>query len=212
MATVKSTDMSGEEIAVLLTEFELQKWIIDCEQRTCDTNKKKIAAWESIANKVNAVSVHPRTVAQLKIKLKNVKSKAKAKHAAIKKSSNVTGGGPPPKLSMTDAEEKVAAMYRQSSSWAGIPGGATSSPVINSAPPTWPNDVSNSENTLDDVVEALPFSPPPAKKRKTLIELQMEALETQIEANNETIRTMREVRACLPILLGNGKITKTLFD
>lgn len=220
----KSPEMTDEEIAILIHEFEIRKPILDCDIRTCDTNRKKGQAWQEIKAKVDAISICSRSVKQLKIKLKNIKSRAKNKHSTIKRSSQANGGGPASKLALTEAEQRICSLYQNSSSWRGIPGGQSSASINNDniqggSLPTWPistgdeEDSDDKENEEEATVETSPFTPTRREPfRSRLQKLQIEALETQIEANRETISTMKEIRnSLIPALLGKSDWIHSIF-
>lgn len=107
---IKAPDMSEKEVQVLIQEFEKRKTVIDSEEKTMDFAKKRDRAWEEITEAVNARSDFSRSTAQVKTKLKNLKTRAIARYQTAKRHSGQTGGGPPAKQ-LSFAEEKLVALY-----------------------------------------------------------------------------------------------------
>uniref|UniRef100_A0A8W8NN17 Myb/SANT-like DNA-binding domain-containing protein n=1 Tax=Magallana gigas TaxID=29159 RepID=A0A8W8NN17_MAGGI len=90
------------------------------------TNQKKQAIWLNITEKVNAVGNTKRTINEVRDKWRNMCRDAKQKFAEHRREAKRTGGGPPPTpLSQTVTE--IVDMYKDCSSFVGIPGGMETS-------------------------------------------------------------------------------------
>ena len=203
---IKAPDMSEEEVQVLIQEFERRKAVIDSEEKTVDFAKKRDRAWEEITEAVNACSDFRRSTAQVKTKLKNLKTRAKTRFQAAKRHSGHTGGGPPAKQ-LSFAEEKLVAMYSHSAGWSGIPGGAESSVI-----PPYEETMATGETPESaeiagasaDTEGLRPSSPVPEMSDtrtprgqdtsvRNIRQLQVRALETQIRANESIVATCQSI-------------------
>ena len=92
-------NFSSEEIEVLVKEVVARKGVIQEPLSATVTWQKKQSAWQGITEAVNIVSSSMRSLEEVKIKLNNLKSKAKKNYLQRKKAMNMTGGGEePPKL------------------------------------------------------------------------------------------------------------------
>lgn len=200
----KAPEMMNEELQILMDEYERRRAIIDSDEKTVDFARKKNHAWEKITEAVNACSNHKRTIAQVKTKMKNLKTRAKSRYVATKRLSGKTGGGPPPKQ-LSAVEERLAAMYENSAGWSGVPGGAESSaiPSLELEPAT---SLSQSESNVNfekrstPATETINNGEPSVKKLRNL---QMRALETQIAANEAVVRTCTNINnVVIPHILG----------
>lgn len=213
----KAPEMTGEEISVLMDEFISKKDILDSDDKSLDSSRKKQAAWEAITTKVNACSVHQRSVTQIQVKIKNIKSKAKSLFAQNRKAQRGTGGGPPAKK-CSAAEQKMMDLYADTAAWRGVPGGKEASeiPKIKSAEPSTSAGVDGAtpkhseENSANKTV-ASPWRGRNPAKRSTFAStdmklskvrrLQIEALQTEIQANQEIISTCQMIKDVIPAVL-----------
>lgn len=205
----KAPEMTEEESTVLINEYEARKNILDSDVRTAESGRKKTKAWQEIADAVNAISSYKRTVAQIRIKLKNLKSKAKSNYMSLKRQVNQTGGGPPPKQ-MSQAEDKLVSMYQGSVSWEGIPGGCSSSiiPRVDNTNDNAPeqamtDSASASSNVMDQNANGKrSVNSCDDLSVRRIRRLQITALETQIEANNAIVATCTRINnELIPTLL-----------
>lgn len=92
---------------------------------TC-TNQKKQTIWLGITEKVNAVGNTRRTVNEVRDKWRNMCRDAKQKFAEHRRESKRTGGGPPP-TPLSQSVTDIVEMYKDCSSFVGIPGGIKTS-------------------------------------------------------------------------------------
>ena len=200
----KAPDMNEDELMTLVNEYERRKAIIDCETKTADFAKKRTQAWQEITEAVNACSTFKRTSAQMKIKMKNLKTKAKSRFTSAKRQSSGTGGGPPPKR-LSLVEEKLVSMYQNSAAWVGVPGGQESSEIAPYVESTLDDSTAN-EQLLNDDLSGPPrraaTTVPPTRKGtevsvKDIRQLQFRALETQIRANEAVIATCENINNIL---------------
>ncbi|XP_062620665.1 nuclear apoptosis-inducing factor 1-like [Saccostrea cucullata] len=121
----RSTNFSIMEISTIHNEVK-QNSILESKHSNTVTNQKKQSVWKSITEKVNAVGTAHRTVTEVKDKWRNMCRDAKQKFAEHKRESKKTGGGPPPTpLSQTVSD--IVDLYKDSSSFVGIPGGIETS-------------------------------------------------------------------------------------
>ena len=226
--TFKTPEMTPEETRVLIEEFQARKDIIDDDDKSLAADKKRNEAWGPITERVNACSAQQRTRSQIQVRMKNLKSRAKALHQQRKRHAEGTGGGPPLKKASL-AEEKLIELYSSSVSWSDVPGGPTGAHIPNyeaarsaetslgnSIASTSQNDRSNepaskTEDTARTGGETKKGSliRPKMKDAANVISrvrrLQIEALETQIESNREIISTCRMVKQELIPFLTNLK-------
>ena len=128
MAGQKAPDMTEEEQLTLINEYGSRKETIESEDKSAEFGRRRNRAWAEITQVVNACGNFKRTTSQIKTKLKNMKTKAKAKHSANKRLSGKTGGGPAPKP-LSIAEDKLVAMFENTADWIGVPGGVQSSHI-----------------------------------------------------------------------------------
>lgn len=211
----KAPDMTDDELMTLVNEYENRKTIIDCEVKTVDFGKKRNKAWEEITEAVNACSTYKRTPAQIKIKMKNLKTRAKSRFTSAKRMSGQTGGGPPPKQ-LSRVEEKLVAMYKNSAAWVGVPGGQESSEIPPYVESTPSNFSAASTCTSEGEQPPGPSTTPSAKtptspstptaraaKRdhepsvKQIRLLQVRALQMQIKASESVIATCDNINNIL---------------
>lgn len=88
--------------------------------------KKNQAIWLNITEKVNAVGITKKPINEARDKWRNMCRNAKQKFAEHRREAKRTGGGPPPTpLSQTITE--IVDMYKDCSSFMGIPGGMETS-------------------------------------------------------------------------------------
>ena len=88
-----------------------------------DAQKLKKEKWEECARKLNAANqLFQRTGEEVRKKWKNMKAKAKEKHVSRKRSMMETGGGPPPQIELTAAEEVIVTHLGDTPQFSGIPG------------------------------------------------------------------------------------------
>ena len=92
----RKDNFTDEEIEVLVKEVVARKGTIQDPISASLTHAMKLAAWNNIADAVNAVSGIHRTVKETRTKLTNLKSKAKKNYHDRKRAMGQTGGGPPP--------------------------------------------------------------------------------------------------------------------
>lgn len=212
MAQPKAPDMTEEEILTLIHEYGCRKDVIESEDKSADFGRRRNRAWEEVKQAVNACGAYKRTTEQIKIKLKNFKTKTKAKHLSNKRLSNKTGGGPAPKP-LTTAEEKLVALLENTAGWKGVPGGAPSSSI---SPFSSPSRIASGDAALAQVnaSETDELRRPPndddadSDQQDTSLrrirKLQIRALETQIKANESVTATCSNINNILiPNILAN---------
>lgn len=240
MAENKAPDMNDEELMVLMTEYEVHRQIIDSNSKTAEIGRKKRLAWKAIAESVNAISSIHRSEDQIKIKIKNIKSKAKTKSLEVRKSVSGTGGGPPMKR-LSVAEERMCTLYEHTAGWNGVPGGriaakikpnssdatlitasttdaeepdasSSSMTAVGQAATTQSNKISTIESRASQLITT------ESNRSQTglndIRKLQVRALETQIEANLALISTCNAIKNTLipALMAANGVDASVLRD
>ncbi len=108
-----------EQDAVMFEHYEKFKSILQQTSKVVDINQKKSAAWESIAEAVNALGGSQRSAKQVSERFRHLTSAAKKKNGERKKYSQGTGGGPPAPP-MTPSEEKVMEIFAKTPAFDGI--------------------------------------------------------------------------------------------
>lgn len=92
------------ENVVLIEEIEQEKTLLTSHFQNGITLKKKEMMWKKIADKVNAVGGHGRTVEQLKKRWKDMKAAVLERQ---RKSTGTGGGGPLPEVPYEDIIRKI---------------------------------------------------------------------------------------------------------
>jgi len=107
----RARNFSSDEISALESAVEKHYEGLFGKYSSKLTKEAKNIKWQKVAQAVSIVSNNPRTVLECKVKWKNVKSTTKDKIAGktSKTFMNKTGGGPP-RLPLTNSEERVAAL------------------------------------------------------------------------------------------------------
>jgi hypothetical protein len=89
----RKENFSDEETKKLAILFKEHESILNAAHSSTVTNAIKESVWKEIATQVSAVEGRHRTVAEIKIKKKNLKSSAKNKEVSNRKQRLKTGGG-----------------------------------------------------------------------------------------------------------------------
>nr|XP_046174834.1 uncharacterized protein LOC124007975 isoform X1 [Oncorhynchus gorbuscha]XP_046174835.1 uncharacterized protein LOC124007975 isoform X1 [Oncorhynchus gorbuscha] len=123
MAT-RAAYFSRSEAQILMEAYEEVKDIIKKKGNTATVIKQREKAWQSIADRLNALNMNgpKRTWQQVKIKYKNILQNA------VKKNTHRQGtGGGSPKADLTPAEDMVLELNKGRPVLEGIPGGKETS-------------------------------------------------------------------------------------
>ncbi|XP_064859263.1 uncharacterized protein LOC135561443 [Oncorhynchus nerka] len=119
MAT-RAAYFSPSEAQILMEAYEEVKDIIKKKGNTATVIKQREKAWQSIADRLNALNMNgpKRTWQQVKIKYKNILQNA------VKKNTHRQGtGGGSPKADLTPAEDMALELNKGRPVLEGIPGG-----------------------------------------------------------------------------------------
>ncbi|XP_064653065.1 myb-related transcription factor, partner of profilin-like [Lineus longissimus] len=106
----KSKWWSQEEKEVLVEGVEKNIRVINSKFSDTVTNVKKKKCWADITKNVSACGVCLRSADIAKKKWEDLKSRTKAKSAAINREENVTGGGKKIKIDLTQFERRILAL------------------------------------------------------------------------------------------------------
>ncbi|KAM9503591.1 uncharacterized protein ACWYII_000820 isoform 1-T2 [Salvelinus alpinus] len=112
------------EAQILMEAYEEVKYIIKKKGNTATVIKQREKAWQSIADRLNALNMNgpKRTWQQVKIKYKNILQNA------VKKNTHRQGtGGGSPKADLTPAEDMALELNKGRPVLEGIPGGKETS-------------------------------------------------------------------------------------
>ncbi|XP_064849213.1 uncharacterized protein LOC135558916 [Oncorhynchus masou masou] len=123
MAT-RAAYFSPSEAQILMEAYEEVKDIIKKKGNTATVIKQREKAWQSIADRLNALNMNgpKRTWQQVKIKYKNILQNA------VKKNTHRQGtGGGSPKADLTPAEDMALELNKGRPVLEGIPGGKETS-------------------------------------------------------------------------------------
>ncbi|KAM9418857.1 uncharacterized protein ACWYII_011675 isoform 4-T15 [Salvelinus alpinus] len=123
MAT-RAAYFSPSEAQILMEAYEEVKYIIKKKGNTATVIKQREKAWQSIADRLNALNMNgpKRTWQQVKIKYKNILQNA------VKKNTHRQGtGGGSPKADLTPAEDMALELNKGRPVLEGIPGGKETS-------------------------------------------------------------------------------------
>nr|XP_046223422.1 uncharacterized protein LOC124046744 isoform X2 [Oncorhynchus gorbuscha] len=123
MAT-RAAYFSPSEAQILMEAYEEVKDIIKKKGNTATVIKQREKAWQSIADRLNALNMNgpKRTWQQVKIKYKNILQNA------VKKNTHRQGtGGVSPKADLTPAEDMALELNKGRPVLEGIPGGKETS-------------------------------------------------------------------------------------
>ncbi|KAM9505130.1 uncharacterized protein ACWYII_047720 isoform 1-T3 [Salvelinus alpinus] len=123
MAT-RAAYFSPSEAHILMEAYEEVKDIIKKKGNTATVIKQREKAWQSIADRLNALNMNgpKRTWQQVKIKYKNILQNA------VKKNTHRQGtGGGSPKADLTPAEDMALELNKGRPVLEGIPGGKETS-------------------------------------------------------------------------------------
>nr|XP_046204694.1 uncharacterized protein LOC124035275 isoform X2 [Oncorhynchus gorbuscha] len=123
MAT-RAAYFSPSEAQILMEAYEEVKDIIKKKGNTATVIKQREKAWQSIADRLNALNMNgpKRTWQQVKIKYKNILQNA------VKKNTHRQGtGGGSPKADLTPAEDMALELNKCRPVLEGIPGGKETS-------------------------------------------------------------------------------------
>jgi len=99
--------------------------ILESAQNNAVTNKRKAELWDSIAIKVSALGVAKRSRDDCSVKWGNMKREAKEVRSTEVVERRKTGGGVC-QVMATDQQTRIGEIYKNCSSFAGIPGGLDS--------------------------------------------------------------------------------------
>lgn len=121
----RSQNFSIIEMNIIHNEVKANPVLESKFSNTC-TNQKKQNIWLGITEKVNAVGNTRRTVNEVRDKWRNTCRDAKQKFAEHRRESKRTGGGPPP-TPLSQSVTDIVEMYKDCSSFVGIPGGMETS-------------------------------------------------------------------------------------
>jgi len=84
---------------ILLELIDRYKSVIECKRTDAKSTKEKEDAWKKLCDDFNSESTYMlRTVNNLKSAWKNLKTRAKADSAFVRRERLKTGGGPPVNL------------------------------------------------------------------------------------------------------------------
>ena len=87
------------EKKLLITLVEKYKSTIECKKTDAKSAKEKLQAWTELCEEFNSSSMYAkREVKQLQSSWKNIKTRAKADAAFVRRETQATGGGPPVKV------------------------------------------------------------------------------------------------------------------
>ncbi|XP_076602125.1 uncharacterized protein LOC143329876 isoform X2 [Chaetodon auriga] len=118
--TTRAAYFSPSEAKILMEAYEEMKEQIKKKGNTATVIKQRQKAWQSIADRLNALNMTgpKRTWQQVKIKYKNI-----LQNAVKKKTQMQDTGGGSPKADLTPAEDKALAHNKGRPVLEGIPGG-----------------------------------------------------------------------------------------
>ncbi|CAG2212715.1 unnamed protein product [Mytilus edulis] len=91
----RRSNWDSSEISLLRQLVEKNLFTIRSKFSNSLTNKSKVEVWRGITVQINALGLHGRTVAEVKVKWQNMQSNAKKTYQDVKKHTHQTGGGPP---------------------------------------------------------------------------------------------------------------------
>ncbi|XP_065941343.1 nuclear apoptosis-inducing factor 1-like [Magallana gigas] len=128
----RKANFSDVEVEVLVDAVGTSYKVLYGKFSPCLTNNMKTMAWESVTEKVNAVSLQcTRGVVEVKKKWQDMQSAVKKKEAQRRKNLTQTGGGPSQLPMLKPWEEKILQLIPQSAI-SGIEDGVDTSEVRSS--------------------------------------------------------------------------------
>ena len=122
----RKANFSTNELKVLVEEMEVHYEFLSAKFCDSVTNARKDEIWRTIATKVNSVAAASRTVADIRKKWDDIKSRTKKRASEIHKDAKKTGGGEPSEKPLTDIEEKIIDVIGKTIVY-GLPGVDTAS-------------------------------------------------------------------------------------
>ncbi|XP_076090357.1 uncharacterized protein LOC143062579 [Mytilus galloprovincialis] len=117
----RRSNWDSSEISLLRQLVEKNLFTIRSKFSNSLTNKSKVEVWRGITVQINALGLHGRTVAEVKVKWQNMQSNAKKTYQDVKKHTHQTGGGPPA-TPINQESQKIIEMMKDTSSFVGLTG------------------------------------------------------------------------------------------
>ncbi|CAG2195887.1 unnamed protein product [Mytilus edulis] len=117
----RRSNWDSSEISLLRQLVEKNLFTIRSKFSNSLTNKAKVEVWRGITVQINALGLHGRTVAEVKVKWQNMQSNAKKTYQDVKKHTHQTGGGPPA-TPINQESQKIIEMMKDTSSFVGLTG------------------------------------------------------------------------------------------
>ncbi|XP_071134094.1 myb/SANT-like DNA-binding domain-containing protein 3 [Mytilus edulis] len=117
----RRSNWDSSEISLLRQLVEKNLFTIRSKFSNSLTNKSKVEVWRGITVQINALGLHGRTVAEVKVKWQNMQSNAKKTYQNVKKHTHQTGGGPPA-TPINQESQKIIEMMKDTSSFVGLTG------------------------------------------------------------------------------------------
>lgn len=111
-----------KEVDALIAKVHQNSEVLFSRFSDTITNKKKKMAWGEVQTSVNATSVVPRSVDEVRKKWDDVKRLTKKRAAGVRKDQTLTGGGERSILPLTNTEEIVVSLIGEERIY-GIPDG-----------------------------------------------------------------------------------------
>ncbi|XP_063050321.1 myb-related transcription factor, partner of profilin-like [Engraulis encrasicolus] len=119
----KKPTFTAQELDVLVDEVERKRLLLFSKFKNTITNADKKAAWEEVAQRVNAVGLgYNRTAEMVRNKWRDYSSVTKRKAAALRREQQRTGGGTHSVESLSPIEERVLGVLGEEA-LAGVRGG-----------------------------------------------------------------------------------------
>ncbi|XP_048738754.2 myb/SANT-like DNA-binding domain-containing protein 4 [Ostrea edulis] len=124
----RKANWTQDECLMLVTMVNEKKNILRSKLGPSLTSRMKKEAWEELSERLNASAVNTqRTVEEVEKKWHNLLSTSKAEISSYRKTTNGTGGGPPPKPLSAIAETVQMVIGEENAIIDGVQGGIDSS-------------------------------------------------------------------------------------
>ena len=98
------------EVDILVSKIQEKSDVLFTRFSDTVSNKKKKMAWVEVQNSINATSLVPRTLEEIKKKWDDIKRSTKKRAVEVKKDRTVTGGGSNEADPLTPMEEMVVSL------------------------------------------------------------------------------------------------------
>lgn len=121
----RSKVFTAAEANLISTRVTEELDILKGDLTNTNTGQLRAETWKQITDEVNALGGCLRTVSQVKTKFSNLTRVTKEKFTANRKEARKTGGGPPA-AQLTQAEENVLNVMRDTPAFSGVDGGVES--------------------------------------------------------------------------------------